>query len=80
METVMPKMPTVIPSSTTKPSLPKSPKEVIKMPSPGMKLESGIGSKMNEEKSREKNPIKRSAVLVVMKARRGFRMSSILRM
>ena len=66
----MPTRPTMIPQITTRPSFPKSPKEIIKIPKPGMKLESGIGMTMKEEKSKVKNPIIFSALCVVMKDKR----------
>jgi hypothetical protein len=46
----MPVKPIIIPQITTKPSFPSKPKEIIKIPKPGIKLESGIGKTMKEEK------------------------------
>ena len=69
----------MIPQITTRPSFPKSPKEIIKIPKPGMKLESGIGMTMKEEKSSVKNPIIFSALCVVMKDKRGRKILSTLR-
>ena len=75
-----PLVPTAIPNSTIKPSFPSNPKEMIKIPSPGMKLESGIGKRMKKEKMNAKMPIILSAIGEIMKSRRGLRIFSTLPM
>ena len=77
---IIPTTPINIPQITAKPSFCKRPKEIIKIPRPGIKLESGIGITINEEKIIVKNPIILSALWVVIKKRRGFRIISTLRM
>lgn len=78
IEIAIPVSPTAIPKITTKPSFPKSPKEIIKIPKPGIKFESGIGRRIKEEKSKVKNPTILSARCVVMKDKRGLKILSTL--
>ncbi len=69
----IPAIPINIPIRITRPSLPINPKEIVRTPSPGMKLESGIGSRIKEEKSRIKKPITLSAKLDVMNKKRDLK-------
>ena len=76
-ETPTPKQPTVMPRIITKPSLDNIPNEAIRIPSPGMQLERGIGNKIKLEKNNIKNPVMRSARGLVMNKQRGFKNLSI---
>jgi hypothetical protein len=69
----------MIPAIITKPSFPIKPKEIINTPSPGMKLERGIGIKTKLEKISAKNPTIFCACGVIIKERRGRMTRSALR-
>lgn len=79
IETTKPTIPTIIPIITNKPSFPSNPKEIINTPSPGIKLESGIGIKTKAEKTKEKNPIILSIKGEIINNKRGLRILSTLR-
>ena len=79
VEMMIPPRPIKMPQITTKPSFPSNPKEITKIPKPGIKLESGTGIKMNEEKIKIKIPTIFSAIGEIIKDKRGLKNLSILR-
>ena len=52
-EIITPIIPTINPQIITKPSFPSNPNEIIKIPSPGIKLEKGIGIITKQENIRK---------------------------
>lgn len=56
IEIIVPITPTIKPQIITKPSFPSNPNEIINIPSPGIKLEKGIGIITNNENIKIKNP------------------------
>ncbi len=75
----MPMIPVTMPHITNNPSLPIKPKEIIKIPNPGIKFESGIGSKTKDENRKIKKPITFSKNREKTKERRGRNIASALR-
>ncbi len=76
--TAIPMIPINIPRITARPSFFRMPSEMIRMPTPGIKLDRGIGSNIRTAKAKEKPPIILSPSGVKQKSSRGSKNLSAL--
>lgn len=78
VDTMIPINPIMIPQINATPSLLNKPSDIINIPTPGIKFERGIGSKIKEENIKIKRPITLSPLGQNMNSRRGLRIFSAL--
>ena len=78
IEIKIPKKPTKMPKIITNPSLPSNPKEIIKIPNPGIKFDKGMGIITNPAKIKINAPIILSATFPIINNSLGRRIFSIL--
>ncbi len=78
VDIIIPINPIMIPQINATPSLLNKPSDITNIPTPGIKFERGIGSRIKEENIKIKRPITLSPLLQNMNSRRGLRIFSAL--